>query len=153
MEYDEGTMGRIFTLRLGDGDRLPDTVEVFAQAKRIRNALVFYLGGAADGSRMVVGPEENRGDAVVPMLHTLRGAQEVLAVGTLFPNESGEPVLHMHAAAGREGGAVVGCTRAGVHVWLVGEVVVLEVLGVHGVRKVDPATGFQLLRLGEGAKG
>ncbi|HOV87135.1 MAG TPA: DNA-binding protein, partial [Syntrophobacteraceae bacterium] len=98
MEYDEGTMGRIFTLRLGDGDRLPDTIEVFAQAKRIRNALVFYLGGAADGSRLVVGPEENRGDAVVPMIHTLRGAQEVLAVGTLFPSESGEPVLHMHAA-------------------------------------------------------
>ena len=35
----------------------------------------------------------------------------------------------MHAAAGREGRATVGCTRAGVDVWLVGEVVLLEILG------------------------
>ena len=48
------------------------------------------------------------------MIYTLRGAQEVLALGTLIPNETGEPVLHLHAAAGREGQATVGCTRAGV---------------------------------------
>ena len=71
------------------------------------------------------------------MIHTLRGAQEVLALGTLIPNEAGEPVLHMHAAAGREGQATVGCTRAGVEVWLVGEVVLLEILGADrpGARK------------------
>jgi predicted DNA-binding protein with PD1-like motif len=83
------------------------------------------------------------------MVHTLRGIQEVLAVGTLFPDEAGNPVLHMHAAVGREGGATVGCTRAGVEVWLVGEVVLLEILEVRGLRKKTQGTDFKLLELGD----
>ena len=96
---------------------------------------------------MVVGPEADRKD-IIPMIYTLREAQEVLALGTLIPNESGAPVLHMHAAAGREGKATVGCTRAGLDVWLIGEVVLLEILGTEAVqRQKDPATGLQLLRI------
>ena len=57
-------------------------------------------------------------------------------------------MLHMHAAAGREGRATVGCTRAGVDVWLVGEVVLLEILGTEARRRKDPQTGFQLLTVG-----
>ena len=54
----------------------------------------------------------------------------------------------MHAAAGREGRATVGCTRAGVDVWLVGEVVLLEILGTAARRQKDIETGFQLLAVG-----
>jgi predicted DNA-binding protein with PD1-like motif len=78
-------------------------------------------------------------------IHTLAGAHEVLALGTLLPNEAGQPVVHMHAAAGREGAATVGCTRAGLQTWLVGEVVLLEILGAEARRESDPATGFELL--------
>ena len=49
-------------------------------------------------------------NAVVPLVHMLSGSQEVLALGTLIPDEGGNPVLHMHAAAGWEGRATVGCT-------------------------------------------
>jgi predicted DNA-binding protein with PD1-like motif len=42
----------------------------------------------------------------------------------------------------------VGCTRAGVDVWLVGEVVLLEILGPEARRRKDPKTGFQLLTVG-----
>lgn len=146
MQYGEGKIGRIFVLRLEEGDRLNETIEAFAHRQGIQRALALYLGGAADGSRLVVGPDEERHDAIVPLIHTLVGTQEVLALGTLFPNEAGEPVLHCHAATGREGHASVGCTRAGVEVWLVGEVVLLEILGMEGLRKKDPQTGFQLLR-------
>jgi len=147
MQYDEGRLGRIFVLRLEEGDRLPETIESFARAHDIKSGMVVYLGGANDGSRLVVGPEENRTEAVVPMIHVLKGIHEALALGTLFPNESGDPVLHLHAAAGREGKASVGCTRVGVEVWLVGEVVVFELLGTRGQRKKDPHTGFELLQL------
>jgi predicted DNA-binding protein with PD1-like motif len=78
----------------------------------------------------------------------LQGSQEVLALGTLIADETGAPVLHMHAAAGREGRATVGCTRAGVDVWLVGEVVLLEIVGPEARRRKDPKTGFQLLTVG-----
>ncbi len=146
MQYAEGKLGRIFVLRLDDGDRLPDCLETFAREHHIREAMVFYLGGAAGGSRMVVGPEENQGEAIIPMVYTLQGIQEVLGVGTLFPDDSGAPVLHLHAATGREGRATVGCTRAGVDVWLVGEVIFLEILGTQGQRLPDPH-GFKLLQL------
>ncbi len=147
MQYREGRIGRIFVLRLEEGERLPEAIETFARTQGIREAMVIYVGGAQDGSRLVVGPEAGRKDAIVPMVHTLAGVQEVLGVGTLFPNEAGEPVLHLHAAAGRGGGATVGCSRAGVEVWLVGEVILLEVAGSGAVRRKDPDTGFQLLNL------
>ncbi|MBM4274073.1 MAG: DUF296 domain-containing protein [Deltaproteobacteria bacterium] len=149
MQYSEGKLGRVFVLRLEEGEKLNDTIEAFAREHRIGCAMAIFLGGSGDGSKVVVGPEANRGDAIIPMLYTLGGAQEVLAVGTLFPNEAGEPLLHMHAAAGREGGATVGCTRAGVEVWLVGEVLLLEILGAEAVRKKDAKTGFQLLQVAD----
>jgi predicted DNA-binding protein with PD1-like motif len=97
----------------------------------------------------VVGPDASQPDTIVPLVHSLTGIQEVMAVGTLFPDEAGEPVLHMHAATGREGEATVGCSRAGVEVWLVGEVIILEILGTSGRRRPEPPSGFSLLQFGE----
>jgi len=147
MQYSEGKIGCIFALRLEAGDMLPDTVEEFAREHGIQNAMVTYVGGAETGSRLVVGPEKDRGDDVVPIVHALDGIHEVVAVGTIFPNESGNPVLHLHAAVGREGEASVGCTRPGVRVWLIGEVLIFEVLGLQGERKKDPRIGLELLQM------
>ncbi|MDR3568472.1 MAG: DNA-binding protein [Syntrophobacteraceae bacterium] len=146
MRYNEGNVGRIFTLRLESGDRLPDSVVDFARDHKVRSAMVMYVGGAEATSRLVVGPEENRGEDVIPLVHALGGICEMVAMGTIFPDEEGNPVLHMHAAAGRDGGATVGCVRPGVDVWLVGEVIILEIEGIEGFRKKDPKTGFQLLQ-------
>jgi len=147
MQYSEGRLGRIFILRLEDGERLNDSLEKFAREKEIRHGMAFFLGGSGDGSKVVVGPEAGR-EAIIPIIHALQGEQEMLALGTIIPNEAGEPVLHMHGAAGREGRATVGCTRAGVEVWLTGEAVLLEILGAEAARrKKDPATGFQLLNI------
>ncbi len=147
MQYGEGSLGRVFVLRLEDGERLPDVLESFAREHHVGSAMVMCLGGAGEGSRLVVGPEKDRGEAIVPIVHALDGTQEIMALGTLFADEDGNPVLHMHAATGRDGGATVGCTRAGVNVWLVGEVVLLEILGAGAMRKKDPRSGFQLLEL------
>ena len=147
MQYTEGTIGRVFVLRLEDGEVLNDTIELFAREHAVACALVTFLGGSAGGSRVVVGPDAAQPNTVVPLVHTMEGSREALAVGTLIPNDTGEPVLHMHAAAGREGGATVGCTRAGVEVWLVGEVVIQEIVGVDAQRVTDPATGFGLLQV------
>jgi uncharacterized protein len=147
MQYSEGKIGRVFVLRLEDGERLPEVIEEFAANHHIAGGMVIYVGGAQHGSRLVVGPEAGRDDGIIPLIHSLQGIQEVLGVGTLFPDEAGKPVLHMHAATGREGEATVGCTRAGVEVWLVGEVVLLEILGTEGQRKKTPPSEFQLLQL------
>jgi predicted DNA-binding protein with PD1-like motif len=145
MRYTQGNMGRIFVLRLEDGDLLNDTLEAFARDHLIERGLAFFLGGSASGSKVVVGPDAAREDTVIPLVHVLAGAHEAFAVGTIFPDEAGVPSLHMHAAAGREGTATVGCTRAGLQTWLVGEVVLLEIIGSDARRALDEATGFQLL--------
>ena len=149
MQYQEGSTGRVFALRLEDGDRLPDSLEAFAREKGIAAAMVIYVGGAKGESRLVVGPDAANTNAIVPLIHTLSGIQEVLGVGTIFPNEEGIPVLHMHVATGREGDATVGCSRAGVEVWLVGEVIILEIMGTKGCRRPEPPSGFNLLQFGE----
>jgi predicted DNA-binding protein with PD1-like motif len=147
MKYTQGNIGRIFVLRLEDGDLLNDTIETFARDHGVERGLAFFLGGSASGSKVVVGPDAAREDAVIPLVHVLAGAQEAFAVGTIFPDEAGVPSLHMHAAAGREGTATVGCTRAGLQTWLVGEVVLLEIAGSDARRVLDTATGFQLLTI------
>ncbi len=147
MKYSEGRLGRVFVLRLEDGEILNDILEEFAREHRLSRALAYYVGGVAGDSRVVVGPDAGRKDAVIPLVHTLGGIQEAFAVGTIFPDETGRPMLHMHAASGREGGATVGCTRVGMKTWLVGEVVLVEILGTQAVRKTDPATGFDLLEI------
>jgi len=68
-------------------------------------------------------------------------------VGTLFPDEAGRPVLHLHAAFGRDDQVTAGCIRRGVTTWVIGEVVVIELVGNDAVRRVDPASGFGLLDL------
>lgn len=145
MRYDEGQVGRLFVLRLEEGEKIPEVIENFAREKGVQRAMAILLGGIDDGSRVVVGPEAGRGREIVPLVHTLSGIQEILAVGTLFPDEKGNPVLHMHGAFGREGGASVGCTRPGVTVWLVGEVILLEILGSRAVRTKNVASGLSLL--------
>ena len=146
MQYSEGSIGRVFALRLEEGDQIPGTIERFAAEQKVHSGMVVVLGGAADGSRLIVGPEEGSVDKIIPLTHRLPGIHEIMGVGTLFPNESGEPVLHMHVAAGREGGATVGCSKAGLEVWLIDEVIILEISGLHGERKLDSRSGFGLLQ-------
>jgi len=56
-------------------------------------------------------------------------------------------VLHLHAAFGRDDKVTAGCIRAGVTTWVVGEVVLIELVGSEACRHVDPATGFELLEV------
>ncbi|HHY60596.1 MAG TPA: DNA-binding protein [Clostridia bacterium] len=149
MQYREAKLGRIFVLRLEDGDVIPTVIEEFAQAQQIRAALVHFLGGADTGSRVVVGPED--GTALKPtiLVEMLAGVHEAVGTGTIFPDEEGKPKLHLHAAFGRREGTVTGCTREGVRVWQIAEAVILELLEVQGIRKKDPQKGFAVLTLAE----
>ncbi len=150
MKYTQASLGRIFILRLEHGDKIPDIIEDFSREQEIESALVFFLGGADKGSKVIVGPQEGEAPRPVPMLKELTGVSESLAVGTLFVNEEEEPKLHMHSAFGREGNTITGCTREGVDVWQIGEVVVLEIKDTSACRRVKGKTGFELLEILQG---
>ena len=92
MQYSEGNFGRIFVIRLQNGDRLPDTVESFAKRKNIRSAVCFFLGGVKDKGRIVVGPSNESIHPVIPLVKKLQGIHEVCGLGTLFVNEEDTPI-------------------------------------------------------------
>lgn len=149
MQYQEAKLGRIFVLRLEHGDVIPDVVEQFAREQNISRAIVHYLGGADTGSKVVVGPED--GTKLRPKIITteLSGVSEGVGMGTIFPDEEGLPKLHLHSAFGRQRETITGCTREGVQVWQIGEIIVFELLNTSAKRKFDPKTGFELLDLEE----
>jgi predicted DNA-binding protein with PD1-like motif len=72
-------------------------------------------------------------------------AHEVVGVGVIPPDTQGKPGLHMHAALGRSGKTMTGCIRPGVTTWLVGEVIIYEILDADVSRVKDAASGFSLL--------
>jgi uncharacterized protein len=145
MHYTEAKFGRVFVLRLHDGDHLPDVLESFAEEKKVSSALCFLVGGIKDKGRVVVGPKNGDVLPVEPVVTILSGIHEVCGVGTIFLNEEGKPKLHMHASFGRGEKTITGCVRKGMDVWRIGEVVVLELAGATAERVVDKETGFELL--------
>ncbi len=145
MKYSEARQGRVFVIRLEDGEIVHEKLEQFVKDHAIERASFFTVGGADKGSLLVVGPEESRSNPVIPMTHELYDVHEITGSGTIFPDDNGNPILHAHFACGREESTVTGCIRNGVKVWLVLEVILIELLENTATRQYDPQTGFKLL--------
>ncbi|MFP4532378.1 MAG: PPC domain-containing DNA-binding protein [Desulfobacterales bacterium] len=146
MKYSQASHGRVFVIRLEDGDILHESIEKLARKENIRRAALIAVGGADQGSRLVVGPEAGRAAKIRPMQQVLENVHEIAGTGTLFPDDTGAPVLHMHMACGRNDATVTGCVRSGVRVWHVMEVILYELLDSHAQRIYEKATGFKLLK-------
>ena len=58
MKATEGRQGRVFVMRLEDGDMLPDCIERFATEKEISVGYVIVVGGIGEGE-VVVGPRHS----------------------------------------------------------------------------------------------
>ncbi len=151
MKYTEVKQGRTFVLRLEQGDVIPEELEKFAEEKGIDSGLVYILGGVDQGSRMVSGPVNGKDiKQNMPLnINEFDDIHESVGVGTIFLDEDNKPILHLHAAAGRENNTITGCTRVGVKVWMYMEVVVVELLDCKAKRKIDEKSGFTLLEIGE----
>lgn len=146
MRYSEARPGRVFILRLEDGDIVHETIERFAAEHNIMAASLIAVGGADDGSRLVVGPREDRGLPLEPMQYALEHTHEIAGVGTLFRDEAGVPLVHMHMACGREDSTITGCIRTGVKVWHVMEVILQELTGTTARRATEQPLGLKLLQ-------
>ena len=145
MKASQGKLGRVFVIQLEDGDMLPGCIEKFAEKEGISVGHAILVGGIGEG-QIVVGPRYSHKMPPEPMLLPVDGAHEVAGVGVLAPGENGKPVLHMHAALGRSGQTMAGCLRPGVTTWMVGEVILYEILGAKVVRLKDEKSGFVLLQ-------
>jgi predicted DNA-binding protein with PD1-like motif len=146
LKASEGKIGRVFVLRLEDGDMVPEGIERFAAEKGIKAGQVILIGGIG-GGQVVVGPRNSDEMPPDPMLLPVDGAHEVVGVGIIAPDKDGKPVLHIHASLGRAGRTLTGCLRPGVKTWLVGEAIIYEITGTKAKRLNDPKSGFDLMEV------
>ena len=146
MKAREGHLGRVFVIRLEEGDMVPECIERFAEEKEISVGHVILIGGIG-GGEVVVGPRNSEERPPQPMCLPVDGVHEVMGVGVLAPGEDGKPVLHIHAALGRARKTMTGCLRLGVTTWLVGEVIIYEITGADVAHVRDKESGFELLEV------
>ena len=150
MKYSQAKQGRIFIIRLEDGDIVHEEIENLAKKEKINAGALIILGGADKNSKIIVGPEDGRSETIVPIEAILNDVYEVAGTGTLFPDDEGNPLLHMHMAFGRDNAkcnTITGCIRSGVKVWQIMECILFELVGTDAKRIFDQTTGFKLIHL------
>jgi predicted DNA-binding protein with PD1-like motif len=145
MQYAEGQVGRVFVVRIDDGEDFLASMRRFISDKGIQSGSVLFLGALMNG-RMVTGPEE---PVIPPLPHFVmfEGGWEVFGVGTIYPGEGG-PHIHYHASVGRAGHALTGCLREKATTYLIIEAVIIEFTGLQARRELDKRTQMHLPVLG-----
>jgi len=146
MQYTEGQIGRIFVVRIDDGEDMLVSLRQFVLDKGIQSGSITFLGALMNG-RMVTGPEE---PVIPPVPHFVMfdGGWEVFGVGTIYPGEGG-PHIHYHASVGRSGHALTGCLREKATTYLIIEVVIMEFTGLKARREFDQKTQIHRPLLGD----
>jgi hypothetical protein len=146
MQYTEGQLGRVFVVRIDDGEDMLVSLRQFILDKNIQSGSITFLGALMNG-RMVTGPEE---PVIPPVPHFVMfdGGWEIFGVGTIYPGEGG-PHIHYHASVGRSGHALTGCLREKATTYLIIEAVILEFTGLKARREFDQKTQLHLPVLGE----
>ncbi|MFA4849639.1 MAG: PPC domain-containing DNA-binding protein [Methanoregula sp.] len=146
MQYTEGQLGRVFVVRIDDGEDMLVSLRQFILDKNIQSGSITFLGALMNG-RMVTGPEE---PVIPPVPHFVmfEGGWEVFGVGTIYPGEGG-PHIHYHASVGRSGHALTGCLREKAITYLIIEAVIMEFTGLKARREFDQKTQLHLPVLGE----
>jgi predicted DNA-binding protein with PD1-like motif len=142
MKYSQGKVGRVFVAHVEHGDNLLDELKKLAERKNIE-AGIFYVIGALKEAALVAGPEECSRPPV-PVWRKFNDCREIIGIGTLY-RDNGEPVPHLHAALGRGDTTLVGCLRGESEVYLIAEVIILELCGTGAIRKFDQVSGLKLL--------
>lgn len=143
MKYSTGNIGRVFVAKIEDGDDLLAELKSIASLENIESGVVYVIGALKKGA-MVVGPETCKLPPV-PVWRSFEDCREIVGLGTLFKDTGGQPQLHLHGALGRDDITLTGCLRVESEVYLVAEVVILELVGTGACRELDPLSGLKLL--------
>ena len=142
MEYRKGTIGRVFSIRFDEGDLFLEEFIGLIKKEYIRAGWFHILGGLREAD-VVTGPREPTMPPD-PVWREVRGAREVLGTGSIFWDGS-EPKIHLHAAMGHHGDTLTACVRKGTKVYLVLEVMVIELENIEAARPWYDKGGFNRL--------
>jgi predicted DNA-binding protein with PD1-like motif len=144
MQYSEGSIGRVFILRMAHGEDLIESLQKFLKEKKIGSCTALFMGALRDG-RAVTGPKL----PVVPPtpnFEAYESAWEVFGMATIYPSIEG-PKLHIHSAMGRGRQSILGCIRDKAEVYLIVEAVLFEICGLAAERAWDEDMQLFLLSL------
>ncbi|MEI8003454.1 MAG: DUF296 domain-containing protein [Methanothrix sp.] len=146
MQYSEGSLGRVFVLRMDHGEDLIESLQKFLQEKKIESCTAFFMGALRDG-QAVTGPKL---PTVPPSPHyeAYESAWEVFGMATIYQSVEG-PKLHIHSALGRGRQSILGCIRDKAEVYLIVEAVLFEIFGLNAERVWDEKMQLYLLTLKE----
>jgi len=144
MQYSEGSLGRVFVLRMDHGEDLIESLQKFLQVKKIESCTALFMGALRDG-RAVTGPKL----PVVPPtpnFEAYESAWEVFGMATVYPSIEGAK-LHIHCALGRGQKSILGCIRDKAEVYLIVEAILFEICGLAAKRAWDENMQLYLLTL------
>jgi predicted DNA-binding protein with PD1-like motif len=139
MEYQTGATGRVFYARLDDGEDMHHCLTELVRREGVRCGMVQVFGGLKSAG-VVTGPKE----PVMPpdpVWRNVEDAREILGIGSVFW-EGDIPRIHLHAAMGHHGETLTGCLRKDSRVYLVIELLLMEVTGIDVTRPWWPVGGF-----------
>lgn len=145
MDYRQGSIGRVFCARFDDGDDFLTTLTELIRKEEIRQGWFQVIGGLRE-AQVVTGPKEPTMPPD-PVWRTLDTVRETMGTGTIFWEQE-EPRLHLHAAMGHHGDTLTACVRKGTKVYLILEVLIIELAGLDATRPWFAAGGFNQLTFG-----
>ncbi len=144
MDYAKGTCSRVFWVRFDHNDDLLEKLKELVVKENIRQAW-FWCLGALRHAQIVTGPRESAVPPI-PMWHHIIESHEVIGVGNItFHEDTGQPVIHLHASLGRADDTRVGCIRKSTEVYLTIECAIMEFSGFEAVRKPKEGMGIDLI--------
>jgi predicted DNA-binding protein with PD1-like motif len=146
MEYRKGSIGRVFSVRFDEGDLFLEGLLDLIRKEKIRCGWFHVLGGLREAD-VVTGPKEPTMPPE-PVWSRVSGAREVLGTGSIFWDED-EPKIHLHAALGHHGDTLTACVRKGTRVYLVLEVLIVEIAEINATRPWYEKGGFNRLTFSE----
>lgn len=142
MNYSEGRTGRVIVARFDDGEEFVSGMKELVKKTGLTSAMIFFVGAFRSG-KIVAGPKE---DSIPPLPGwiSFEGVWEVVGIGTLFEAD-GEPALHLHGSLGRDTRSLTGCFRKIAEVFLIVEVIMLEILDINARRMHESESDLFLL--------
>lgn len=142
MDYRQGTTGRVFCIRFDDGDDFLGNLTELVIKEQVRQGWFQVIGGLRE-AQVVTGPKAPTMPPD-PVWAELASVRETLGTGTIFW-DGDVPRIHLHAALGHHGDTLTGCVRKGTRVYLILEVVLIEIAGIAAGRPWFEAGGFHRL--------
>lgn len=139
MEYQAGSAGRVFYARLDHGEDMHQCIREIVSRENIRCSWFQVFGGmkragVVTGPKAPVMPPE-------PIWKTVDNAREVVGFGSVLW-DGDVPLIHLHAAMGHHGDTLTGCVRKDTEVYLVLELMLMEIVGIDVTRPWSEKRGF-----------